>query len=196
MKKFNGYDDAKKAAESIGRLPVGAYICKIMNVKFVEGENGNSDRIDVMFDIAEGDYKDFFKKQYDANTSEDKKWKGKKSVYVPKDDGSEKDGWTKNTFAKWTTNLEKSNPGYSWDWDENKWKNKSIGIVFGETGTVFEGKQITFTEPRFPVCIDDVRAGSAPVAKFVAKNGYVENNGSTDTSFINVPDGSEEEIPF
>ena len=201
MKQFNGFDEAKEAAKvTTGeRLPVGAYVCQVKNVQYVQGENGNSDRIDILFDIIEGDFKDFYKKQYDANQSEDKKWKGRKSIYVPKDDGSEKDGWTKNTFAKWVNGFEDSNDKYKWDWKEEKWKGLKVGIVFGETGTIIEGREIVYTEPRFAIAVSKVRDGSAPRAKFVAKNGY--GNGSSNTSsttdkWMNIPEGSEEEIPF
>ena len=59
MKQFGGFEDAQKAARYAGsaKIPSGAYVAKIMNVRYVPGENGNSDRIDIQFDIAEGDYK-------------------------------------------------------------------------------------------------------------------------------------------
>ena len=207
MKKFGGFDAAKEAAKYSGseRLPIGAYACEVKNVQYVAGENGNSDRIDILFDIAAGDYKDFFKKKYDADESEDKKWKGRTSIWVPKDDGSEKDGWTKNTFAKWTNAFEDSNKGYKWDWKEDKWKGLKVGIVFGETGTVIDGKEILYTEPRFAVSVDKVRDGSAPKAKFVTKKGYTgrQDSGSgsgsgssSDDGFVNIPEGVDEEIPF
>lgn len=203
MKQFNGYEQAAEAAKHQGseRLPVGAYVCEIKNVKYEAGKDGYSDRIDILFDIVEGDQKDFFRKQYDANTSEDKKWKGRKSIYVPKDDGSEKDEWTKNNFAKWVNGFEDSNSGYKWDWHEEKWKGLKVGIVFGETGTVLDdGKEIVYTEPRFACSVEKVRSGNAPKAKFVAKNGYT-GNGSTKSSnssddFIKVSPSAEEEIPF
>ena len=197
MQKFGGFEAAQEAAKRVAgeRLPVGAYECEVKNVQYVAGENGNSDRIDILFDIAAGDQKDFFKKQYDNNTAEDKKWKGRKSIYVPTDDGSERDGWTKNTFAKWTNAFEESNEGYHWDWDESKWKGKKIGIVFGETGTKIEGKDIVYTEARYPVSVEKVRTGKAGEAKFKAKNGYGEAS-SNDTGFVNVPEGLDEELPF
>ena len=203
MKAFDGLSDAQEAAKRMGseRLPVGAYVCEIKNVKYVPGENGYSDHIDILFDITEGDHKNFFKKQYDADTREDKKWKGRKSIYVPKDDGSEKDNWTKNAFAKWVNGFEDSNSGYKWDWKEDKWKGLKVGIVFGETGTVIEGREILYTEPRFACDIKAVKDGSAPKAKFVAKKGYTGNK-ANDTSagsgsdFMTIPEGSEEEIPF
>lgn len=204
MKAFNGYETAKEAAKFVGgeRLPIGAYVCQIKNVQYVNGEAGYSDRIDILFDITEGDQKDFFKHQYDSNTNEDKKWKGRKSIYVPADDGSEQDSWTKNTFAKWVNGIEDSNPGYKWDWDENKWKGKYVGIVFGETGTVIEGREVVYTEPRFACSVEKVRNGSAPKAKFVSKNGYTGNNStpaanaSTDNGWMNIAPSAEEEIPF
>ena len=157
MKQFGGFEDAQKNARYTGgeKLPAGAYVAKVMNVRYTPGENGNSDRIDVQFDIAEGEYKGFFKKQFEENTQEDKKWKGKASVYVPKDDGSEKDGWTKNSFAKWTNAFEDSNGSYKWDWDENKWKGLKVGLMFAETGNVIEGKEVVYTEVRYPMSVAD-----------------------------------------
>lgn len=203
MKQFDGYDKAKAAAQLSEKLPEGAYICKILNVEYKTTDNPEwSDRIELCFDIAEGEQKDFFRKQYQTNTSEDKKWKGKVSINVPKDDGSERDGWTKNAFARWPDALEKSNIGYIWDWDESKWKNKMVGIVFGITGTVINGKEVTYTEARFPVPVDTVKNGKAPKAKFKAKNGYTGNGvaasapaSSSREEWMQVS-GNEEELPF
>ena len=203
MKKFGNYDEAKKQAQASGskRLPAGAYVCKILGVKYEEGQNGNSGHIVLQFDITEGELAGFFQKQYEESTADDKKYKGRVSIYVPRDDGSEKDGWTKRTFAGWTSVFEDSNEGYTWDWDEKKWKGKVVGIVFGETGTVIEGKEIVYTEPRFAVSAEQVRNGSAPAAKFKAKNGYTGNgssstSGSSSDGFLNIPDGQVEELPF
>ena len=199
MKSFNDYDKAKKEAQAsaMTKLPAGAYVCKIKDVRYETNDKG--DRIVLAFDIAEGEYKDFFQKQFEANTSEDKKWKGRVNIFVPKDDGSDKDAITKKSFASWTDSFEKSNNGYKWDWDENKWKNKLVGIVFGETGTNIEGKDIVYTEARFAVAADVVRSGKAPSAKFKARDGY---NGTTsaskpaDDEFMTIPAGQAEELPF
>lgn len=203
MKKFNGYDAAKEAAQFVpgAKLPVGGYVCKIMGVRYTNGENGNSDMITLQFDIVEGEHKDFFKKKYEAENSEDKKWKGTVRIYCPKDDGTERDGWTKNNFARWTNAFEESNSGYAWDWDETKWKDKLIGIVFGETGTVIDGKEVTYTEPRSADSVQNIRDGKFYEQKFKAKNGWTgtqKNNATTSNAadFVSVPAGVEEEIPF
>lgn len=197
MKQFKDFEAAQEAAKYTGgeKLPAGAYVCKIKNVQYVGGKDGNSDMINLLFDITEGEYKDFFKKQYDNNSAEDKKWKGRATIYVPKDDGSEKDGWTKNSFAKWTNAFEDSNNGYKWDWDENKWKGLTVGIVFGETGSKIDGKDIVYTEARFACNVQTVRDGKAPEAKFKAKKGYGQTAPTGSEDFMKLPEG-EEEIPF
>lgn len=193
MQPFKDFDKAKESAKSsgIGRLPAGAYACKIIGVKLTPAEGDKSGYITIQFDITDGEYKDFFQKQFKENTREDKKYKGKTTIYLPKEDGTEKDSWTKNTFAKWTNALEESNKDYVWDWNEAKWKDKKIGIVFGETGTRIEGKDIVYTEARFPVAVDKI--GSAPAAKFKAKGDYGKD---TNDGFITVPDDAPDELPF
>lgn len=197
MKSFSGFDEAQKAAKASGsaKLPAGAYVAEILGVKLETGSNGNSDRLHIQFDISEGEYEHFFRKQYEDNTNEDKKYKGKVALWLPKDDGSEKDNWTKNSFAKWPNALEESNDGYKWDWDETKWKGKKIGLVFREVGNVIDGKEVVYTEVAYPVSVEKVKTGKAGTAKFKAKNGYGEvKTGETD--FVSVPDGIDEELPF
>ena len=204
MKAFNDFDKAKENAKYKGsaKLPEGGYEAKIKEVRFQEGKDGNSDMIIIAFDITAGEYKDFFKKKFDEDTSEDKKWKGKATIYCPKDDGSEKDEWTKNTFAKWTNAFEESNNGYIWDWDEKKWKGKSIGLVYGTTGAVINGKPVEFTEVRFPESIENIRSGNYKLPNFKARKGYDEAidraaDRSVDSNgFVNVPDNIDEDLPF
>jgi len=195
MKAFDGFDKAKEAARNAGgkKLPKGAYAAKILGVKLEEEKN----LLTVQFDLTEGEYKDWFQKQFDENTSENKKYKGQVKIWLPKDDGSEKDQWTKNSFAKWTNALEDSNDGYHWDWDEKKWKGKKIGLVFGETGNVIDGKEVVYTEVHFPIALKDVKDYKVESIKMKTKNNYGQaktSSGSTD--FMNVPEGLESELPF
>lgn len=207
MRAFNGFDDAKKAAQAsgIGRLPAAGYVCKILGVAYDAGTDGKSDVLTIQFDICEGEHADYFRKQYEANTSEDKKWKGVKRIYIPTDDGSERDGWTKKTFAGWIAAVEESNPGYAWDWDEKKLKGKTVGIVFGETGTVIDGKEIVYTEARFGASVEKIRSNDYPLAKFLKKNGYTGNgvssaqsaqSGNNVPDFLQVSDSELDSLPF
>lgn len=202
MKQLKGYASARERTNFVGssKLPVGAYVAKIKDVKYEEGQNGNSDMIRLAYDIVEGEYKGFFQKQFDENTNEDKKWKGKTTVYVPNDDGSEKDNWTQDAFARWTAAFEASNDGYKWDWQEKKWKGLLIGLIYGEVGTVIDGKEIVYTECRFPDSISRVREGKCKIPNLKKKNGYTGNGNTqpapgSDSDFMTLPEGSEE-VPF
>lgn len=195
IKQFNGYDDAKKKAQYPGstKLPAGVYVCKILGTKL----EGNM--LKVQFDVAEGEYKDFFQNQYKNSKDEDKKYKGMTTLWLPKDDGSEQDAKTKTNFARWTTSIEESNKGYVWDWDETKWKGKLVGICYGEVGKLIDGKSVKFNEARWPVSVESVRSGKAKVPEFYAYKGYSDKPTTTtpaSTDFVNVPAGIEEEIPF
>ena len=200
MKKFNDYETTQSYSNS-EKLPVGGYVLKIANVRYEEGQNGASDRIQLMFDIAEGDQKDFFRKQYESQTSEDKKWKGTVAIYVPTDDGSERDGWTKKSFKTIMENFEASNPGYKWNWDENSLKGKLIGGIFVDTYSVIDGKEISYVSlaPKNIRSVDCIRSGNFKMPEAIYNNGAtgnVSNNTSTNNSFVNIPDGAKEEIPF
>lgn len=201
MKQFNGFKDAQKSARYTGgaKLPKGAYVAKVMGVRYEDGEGDNSDKITIQYDIVEGEYKDFFKNAYEADTSEDKKWKGKATIYVPRDDGSEKDQWTKNKFAKWINAFEDSNKNYSWDWDESKWKGLLIGLNYRNTKKMIEGKPCTFTEIAYPLEVETVRSGKIPEAKDYIAKDYVETGASDSSSgnaFVTPSAKIDEEIPF
>lgn len=201
MKKFNDYETTQSYSNS-EKLPVGGYVLKVANVRYEEGQNGNSDRIQLMFDIAEGEQKDFFRKQYESQTSEDKKWKGTVAIYVPTDDGSEKDGWTKKSFKTIMENFEASNPGYAWNWDENSLKGKLIGGIFVETYSVIEGKEVMYVSlvAKNIRTVDCIRRGNYKMPDPIKKNGATGNvtpkGNNSSNDFMSIPKGSEEEIPF
>ena len=79
MKAFVGFKPEKSASRE--QIPAGGYIAKILNAEEVTYDWGSV--LLISFDIAEGDYKGFFKKDYDAQQSEDKKWRGKFRVTWP-----------------------------------------------------------------------------------------------------------------
>ena len=130
IKKFDGYDDIE-IFEGGKALEVGGYILKIMNAK-VE-EYATCSILKVAFDIAEGEFKDHFKERFerDKKQNANAKWKGVFDVFIPKDDGTELDNYTKQNFKRFITSVEKSNNGFKWDWDETKLKGKLFGGIFG-----------------------------------------------------------------
>lgn len=127
MKKFSGYDEVKTYTEK-EVLPKGAYILKVLNVEIVTYSWGEVLKLD--FDISQGEHIGFYKRNYDTQVQEDKKWKGSYRLPIPKDDGSEKDSWTKSRFKTVMVAFEESNTGYAWDWNKDGLKGKLIGGLF------------------------------------------------------------------
>lgn len=127
MRKIDNFENVQEAT-SFKRLPVDAYVCKIMNVDDVpmDAKTGKGDYLKVSFDIAEGEYKGYFKKQYDADTRADKKWPNSGSFIRSYKDSA------LPMFKGFTNALEKSNKGYTWDYDEKKLKGKTIVLVIGD----------------------------------------------------------------
>ena len=126
MKPIKNYDQIK--TDSTRRLPIDAYVCKILGVEQKTGEFGNY--IEVSMDIAEGDYTDYFAEEWKNNDREDKWWKCTYNLSEVKDDGTKEDAGRAKKLKTFTTALEESNPNYRWDWDENKWKGLKIGMIF------------------------------------------------------------------
>lgn len=141
MKKPSNWNDVKAAGERV-KLPAGGYEAKIINAKVVsyDGSNGSYERLEIAVDITAGEYKDYYKQDFDSNTRDDKKWRGVARFYVPTDDGSEKDEYTKSVLKSVTDALEDSNKGYHWDWDETSLKGLKVGILVRDKEYEVDGK--------------------------------------------------------
>jgi hypothetical protein len=124
MKKFDGYEKAEAFTGEYEKMETGGYVCKILQVKAEDKDYGTLLRIG--FDILEGDKAGFYKRQFDKKKASkpDAKWPGMYYQTIKEDD--------LRYFKGFMTAIEESNPGYKWDWDEQKLKNKIFGGVFGE----------------------------------------------------------------
>lgn len=169
------------------QLPADAYVCRIDRVQISTNDYG--DQLNVLFDIAEGDYRGFFAEDYKATLREDKKWKGVYRIWLPKNDGSEKDEWSKSSLKGFTTAVERSNPGYAWNWDEQSLCGKLIGILFRNVEWEWDGKTGWAVKPFCAMTADKVRSGeySVPADKPLKKSAP-----STDFGFGFGSSGSTE----
>jgi len=129
IKKFNGWEETQAArAGGFEKLPAGGYEAKIIGAKVADNANGGQ-RLEIAVDITAGEFKDYFKNQFESSTYDDKKWKGVARFFLPIDDGSKKDNFKKSLFKAVTQALEQSNASYRWDWDETKLKGLKVGIM-------------------------------------------------------------------
>lgn len=185
--KTRGYSDGQQ-------LPRGGYVCKILGAKIENGNYGQT--VKIAYDIAEGEFKDYFKQQFDNNPNEDKKWPGVFLLNVPTDDGSQQDGWTKRKFRTFTDALEDSNDGYHFDWDEQKFVGKLIGFIVNyREWTDRDGNNHLSPNPAKSSSVKTIRDG-----KFKIPDDKVKASPSTSSSFKPadgfVPAGNDATIPF
>lgn len=155
IKQYSGAHAQKRVERE--KLPAGGYVAKILDAKVQTYDFG--DMLVLSFDIAEGIYKDHFKKDYTANPNEDKKWRGTFRLSIPKDDGSEKDEWSKNGFNGFIYAIEDSNPGYTWDWNEAMLKGKLIGVLFRNKEWEWKGDKGWMTECCAVDAVSTIREG-------------------------------------
>jgi len=192
IQSFKDYKETKAYTDA-ETLPKGAYKVKILGASVEENSRGKY--IKIGCDIAEGEFKDFFANQYKNDQREDKKWQCNYLLNIPKDDGSQQDGWTKRKFKTFTEALEESNEGYHFDWDEQKFKGKLFGGLFNEQeykkndGTV--GKSVKIGKV---ISLRALKEGKYKMPE--DKLLKTSNNDSSSDSFMNIPDDLEEELPF
>jgi hypothetical protein len=163
IRKPNNWESVKEFTDR-KKLPLGAYVCKVKGVR-IDSFDGTSAQLCIQFDIAEGEYIDFYKREYAANTMANKKFKGVLRVWLPKDDGSENDEWTKSTFKGMCTAFEKSNPGYVWNWNEQTLVGRMVGILFRNEEWEYDGKTGWAVRPFRAISVDSVRSGDLKIPK-------------------------------
>ena len=189
MKKINNLEVKKAGVRE--KIPAGGYIAKILDAKEINYDWGSV--IQISFDIIEGDYKDFFKRDYNNQDREDKKWRGVFRLREPVDDGSERDGWTKRTFGNAIWAIEESNPGYHFDWDESKFVGKTVGVLFRNREWEMNGNTGWSTECCALTSTDEIHRQTfrQPKDKPLSNYNTVSNN-----TFTNVSAESADELPF
>ena len=208
IRRPNNWNEVKEFSDR-QKLPLGAYVCKVKKAAVQANEYG--EQLCILFDIVEGEFSGFFNEDYKNNTNENKKWKGVLRQFIPKDDGSEKDEWTKRSFKGMTAAFEKSNPGFVWNWDENSLAGKMVGILFRNEEWEYEGKTGWTVKPYRAISVDKVRSEdfrlpndkplkkiefSYSVGGYGTGSGYSVPDYSAPVSNFALLDDSDAELPF
>lgn len=182
MKNIN-WDNVEET-KSFDKLPAGGYICGITAVEDVPA----SEYLKFEFDIAEGEYKNYYRGVYDRAGF----WGGRfiKS-YKEKALGF---------FKAMLTAFEKSNKGFKFDNDEKLFKRKMIGLVIGyeeyikNDGNV--GERIIVTEF---VSVDDIRAGRYKVPELKRLSDEDQDRlpaNNPASAFADVSSEEDDDLPF
>ena len=191
--------DKSKRRKAFQQLPKGAYVIKIKDAKEDKWPSGDT-YVRIAFDIAEGEYANFYQKQFENNSNEDKKWPMDAvfNLNVPADNSQQYvwDNW--NTFF---ADLEDSNGGFVFSGDLKSLRGKIIGGLFHNRQSEYNGNVYDHIVMRFSRPAEDVRMGRCtklPNDKLVSPKGKPDpakaSSGTDD--FMMLPDTTEEEVPF
>lgn len=196
MKLYNGFK-VKEQQGARAKLPVGGYVCRIEGAReeTYQTRIGEMRVLIMAVEVIEGEYAGFWKKDMDSQTGEDKKWRGTIRINVPKDDGSEMDGRTKNTFENMAWALEASNPGYVFDGDETKLKGKFIGVIYRNREYDIDGNTGWTTEAGGVTSVEKIRSNTYRQLKDkpLKKGSNSSNNNNSNFSNLSDADG---DLPF
>ena len=191
MRKYRDWDNVKAAAE-FEQLPPGGYICRIMGAEVKEykrRDGGTFEQLHISIDIAEGDFKYHYANEYRSQNTEDKRWKGVLRLYLPDENGSDRDreDRTASILKAAIESIEESNTGYHWDWDERKLKGKQIGVLFRSEEWEYNGKTGWKTQPFKLIDVARIREGKFKVpkekplkkeqAKAISADDFLDNGG-------------------
>lgn len=164
------------------KLPAGKYVCKVVNVKIGLSKNG-AEMLTFAVDVAEGEYKDFFRKQFDRKkeTNSDAKWP---CQYYQLTQGD-----SMGRFKGLLAAFELSNPGYTWQWGtdcELSLRGLKIGGIFREEEYLGnDGKKHDSVKCYALLPTDDLEEATVPPKKMLDQAGNGFGRQSLD-----------EEIPF
>lgn len=197
MRPFNNYETTQTISAR-AQLPVGAYICQILKAeeKVYSSSKGEWHKLEVSFDISEGEHKDFYANDYRSQSGEDKKWKGILRMNIPSDDGSDADNWAKRSFKTNILAIEESNNGYHWDWNEAQLKGKTVGIVFRSEEWEYNGKRGWRTAPFKMVPAADVKSGNIKIPDPKPLNGKAASQASTAADLSDFVEVASADLPF
>lgn len=198
IKKPAGYDEAAAYTGEFQQLPKGKYVCVIKQVAAQESKNGNQQFV-ILYDIAEGEHKDFYKKMFDgdkAQNSTNAKWRG---VFKQNMEGKGI-SWFKGII----TSIERSN-NFTFQWDtegnEKLLIGKKFGGVFGRRQyEAANGNKPFVTELCQIRSVAGLAEAEVPEDKLLPDGPVqkpVETPSPVGDGFMNIPEGAGDEgIPF
>ena len=122
MKQINNFENVQASTGDFNKLCAGGYICRITLADDIPmGADGKGDYLKIEYDIAVGEFKDYYKEQYEKFGNF---WGGTFfRSYKEKALGM---------FKHFIECVEKSNSGFVWTWDEKTLMGKVVGLVLAE----------------------------------------------------------------
>lgn len=198
MQPVPGWDTTPAYTGEVMQLPAGLYICIVKQVN-IRQDAGGREQVVLLFDIAEGEQKGFYQRQFDSRRQQDSnaKWSGVYRQHTHDRDGQSANPWFKGMICS----IEKSNNGYRWDWNEKGLVGKRFGGIFGrEEFLASDGEKKMSTKLLQIRSIDGLKTATVPEDKLLPEGPATPETAKTPDpgmdGFMSIPDGIDEELPF
>ena len=194
FRKPKDYDEIKVGGYTV--LPADGYICEILKVEETKSRT-DKDMLKVAFDIAEGDFKGYFRKLFDerkaaAELPNEVKWpfNGTKWILLLNNEGQ-----TNRDFKSFCTALEDSGTDV-WKndtFDANSLKGAKLGIIFRREEHEYNHTTSWRTVPWGFRSVETIEKGTFNIPGDKALPGFVS---SVDLTEIDSFQAAEDDIPF
>lgn len=202
MQKPTTYDEVQ-AQGGFTPVELGGHYAVIKQVTETKSKKGK-DMIVVVFDFQKPDAQaGYFAQSFKDDIRPDKKWPHNGTNYVMVNDYMDATKVSRS-FKTFCTCVEKSNKGFTISWGDNwgaQFKNKKIGVVFGEVENEYNGNISMRHEVRWFCDWDRVKDSKVPQPKYLngkspAAQLQTDSAKPEPDGFMSVPEGEDEEIPF
>lgn len=188
--------DKSKRKKTYETLPKGAYVIRILNVTEEANKKGFGTHLTIRFDIAEGEYENFFANVFTSDQREDKKWPNDGTFYLTVPDTNSQQYVFDNWNSFWA-DLEDSNNGWVFDMEHFVMlKGKLLGAKFAIEQTEYNGQIYDHTRMRWTCVADDVRngkAGKMPADKLITPSAPASEESNDEWLKV---DAIADELPF
>lgn len=199
MRPFTNYNNVASYTDSI-KLPVGAYKVKIIRAEEQSGKN-NSCALCILFDIAEGEFANFYHQKFASEKKvypKDAKYKGVLRLWYP--NGNEYD---ENNERKMKTALERIsesnnlNIDFTKEWDGAALKDCCVGMIFREQEYDYMGSHGFTAQPYGLITLNDLKDGKfkLPEPKYLNNSSSQTQQAQANTGYVDMTD-DDDDLPF
>lgn len=198
MEKPKNWDSVQANTGDYESLKLGGHEVVIKDAYEYTGMTGNTS-LKIEVDIAGSDeQKGFFQNQYDNNNNADKKWPNGSCKYI----SLKEDDTCVAMYKGFTTCVEKSNPGYTWNFDEKTLIGKKLCGVYGlEEYQDQEGEIRTATKLVQFRSLDKLSEIKIPKVKlidgtYMEYEDYKNRSSKNATSGGTITEITDDDLPF
>lgn len=197
MQKPNNFDNTSDG--SFEPINVGGHYLTIKKLEETQSAKG-APMIKVAIDFVEPDAQaGYFAKSFQDDVRPEKKWPFAGTLYIMTED---KDGKCSRNFKRFITAVEKSNNGFVTKWGNDfadQFKGKRLGGVYGIVEDEYNGEIRKKRQCRWTCEWDAVANAKVPDEKLLKASGSASSSSSSSSSsnnFMDIPAGSDDEVPF